>query len=198
MIPNELKQIQTKKHYTGDDRFLYASHWIRFDGEKIKLSAGLKLYWQYRVKHYRAFTNKGLPYYETIQTVGDKLGITKDTIKGYHKTLVKMNLLQTEGNATSLHNRFRYHFLPLSSLEGWLVNYSLEGVKPVKSYKQEDNDTPITYKQIKNIEYNQQQYKRWVTYSEDKIKGLPFSEWIRLKEIERDFKQLQKDIGNDE
>jgi len=186
------KEIITKRHYTGKDQLLFASHWVNNEGDWIKLTPAFKLYWQYRFDTCKAFSTKGKRYYETIKTACDKVGISVDSAKGFHKILVSMNLLTTKGHSLNSDHNFSYLFLPLTSLEGYLVNPSLKGKKPNKQKDRTQDKDTITYKEIKTLEKNQREVKRWNSETDKEIKGIPKDEYIRLKRLEMEIKQQQE------
>ena len=133
---------------------IQSSHWINYStGEKIKLSAGLKLYYEYRLQRSRYFVAMGQPYSETNLSCSKALGIGTSSITNKHNPLLKaMGLLDViRLNEGEEERHFHFEMKSINDIKGWLINpYFLECKRESKVF----NKDKIDYIQLKTLEHN--------------------------------------------
>lgn len=179
-------------------RFKYSSYWVcDVTGDKVKLSAGLKEYYMYRLYRYEFMTDKKLDYNESHQRVADTLGVGVDTIKkNYQPLLVRMGLIETKNINTS---DMRYIVNTISNLNGWLCNDKLSKYDEV-SYRQDDKGDKkkvFDYQNYKVLLHNQSQAKRLKSNSDIKCHIIPSDRLHELIKMEHELKQLKENNTNE-
>uniref|UniRef100_A0AB39AJX9 DUF6945 domain-containing protein n=1 Tax=Vibrio phage P018-4 TaxID=3229728 RepID=A0AB39AJX9_9CAUD len=174
------KDVLTSTYWRGIDRLLNASHWVDLDGVEHKLSSGLKLYYNYRVKRYRFFKNNGCNYNESNKTVAKVLGQGLETVrKNYNPQLRSMGLLVTVGKFSE--NNINYVINDLSTLNGWLINKHVSETR-LKSIEYEKKDS-FTWEDMKVLEHNQRVAANLKIDSEKKRTVIDYDEYREFLEF---------------
>ncbi|ALM62214.1 hypothetical protein AXI64_gp222 [Vibrio phage qdvp001] len=174
------KDVLTSTYWKGIDRLLNASHWVDLDGVEHKLSSGLKLYYNYRVKRYKFFKNNGCNYNESNKTVAKVLGQGLETVrKNYNPQLRSMGLLVTVGKFSE--NNINYVINDLSVLNGWLINKHVSETR-LKSIEYEKKDS-FTWEDMKVLEHNQRVAANLKIDSEKKRTVIDYDEYREFLEF---------------
>lgn len=154
LLYEPIKELKTSYYLPLHQVMLQSSHWINpVNGERVKLSAGLKLYYEYRLQRSYYFTSLDLPYSETNLSCSKALSIGCSTITNSFNPLLKsMGLLEAiRLNQGEDERYFHFDVKSINEVKGWLINpYFLECKRESKVF----NKDKIDYKQLKTLEHN--------------------------------------------
>ncbi len=134
-------------------RLKCASHWVdEFNNERVKIPAGLKLYYEYRWNSYKYHNEKGCEYIESNKKCADMLGLSVSSIENnYNPLLKKMGLLQINPQGDCV---FFVTVFSLADIKGFLINPNLCKQKSIKKF---EYDEKINHEQLKILEHNKRQ-----------------------------------------
>jgi hypothetical protein len=161
-----------------------AKYWLDTEtGEQIKLTHNLKAVYHHRLEQYRGFTKAGCIYFESHQTVADKLALDVDTVKKViHPLLVRMGLIHVVSQSTRDHKVYVYE---LKFIKGKLINDKLSKHhnKGVKEYK---DKTKLTFDDMKVMDKNRDNIKNIQHNLKEPIVVMKKADFDRLMKSRRD------------
>lgn len=166
------KLLGLKSYSKVDKALMYASEWINHDGEVHSLSNNTKVLYTHLLNQYNYFTHLNKTYYQSQQTISDKLDLNLKTVKGGIKLLKEMGLLYIEEDGF---RKYKMQVLPLKFLKGILYNKNITEAPEHKPYKNTYGESLIIQKNWNQVE---------------KIKADLLNEYVTIRK--EDFDQLLK------